>query len=68
MSFMYNPLWIITKEGLSMPAKIHDPSQLKLMDVHKILLAELLRFSSKLVSGVDGTAIGTKECTNTWLD
>ena len=58
----------VTKEGLSMPAKIHDPSQLKLMDVHKILLAELLRFSSKLVSGVDGTAISTKECTNPWSD
>jgi hypothetical protein len=51
-----------------MPIKIHNPSPLKSMDVHKVLLAELLRFSSKLVSGVDGTAIGTKECTNTWSD
>jgi hypothetical protein len=49
-----------------MPIKIHNPSPSNMMDVHKVLLAELLRFSSKLVSGVDGTAIGMKECTKTW--
>ncbi len=48
-----------------MPVKIHVRSPSKSMDVHKVLLAELLRFSSKLVSGVD-TAIGMKECTSTW--
>jgi hypothetical protein len=49
-----------------MPVKIHYPSQSKLVDVNKVLLAGLLRFSLKLVSGVDGIAIGMKECTNTW--
>jgi hypothetical protein len=48
--------------------EIHDPSPSKLMDVHKVLLVELLRFSSKLVSGEDGTAKGKKECTNTWFN
>jgi hypothetical protein len=50
------------------PVKGHDPSPLKSMDFYKVLLVELLRSSSKLVSGVDETAIGTKECTNTWSD
>ncbi len=68
MSFMYDPSSNITKERLSMPVKIHNPSPSKSMDVHRVLLAELLRFSLKLVSGVDGNAIGTKECNNAWSD
>jgi hypothetical protein len=51
-----------------MPVKIYNPSPIKSMDVHKVLLAELLRFSLKLVPGVDGSAIETKDCNNTWSD
>jgi hypothetical protein len=51
-----------------MPVKIQDPSPIKSMDVYKVLLAELLRFSLKLVSGVVGSAIEMKDCNNTWSD
>jgi hypothetical protein len=51
-----------------MPVKIHNPSPSKSMDVYKVLLAELLRFSLKLVPRVDGSAIEMKDCNNTWSD